>query len=167
MLRIASLTLVGGAVLLMTWVLAPAATRPQRAEAPIPTARGLAPASSDLVDFQREIDRMRARLVTRHASPAPGRDPFRFGLRLDAPRHETRPPVAAPPPAPVLPRLIAILSDTVNGVVVRRAALAQDGAVRLAAVGDMVGALRLRAITPDGIELADPATSATFRISLR
>jgi hypothetical protein len=165
MLRIASLTLVGGAVLLMTWVLAPAATRPQRAEAPIPAARRLAPASSDLVDFQREIDRMRARLATRHASPAPGRDPFRFGRRPDAPRPETPPAVAAP--APVLPRLIAILSDTVNGVVVRRAALAQDGAVRLAAVGDMVGALRLRTITPDGIELADPATSATFRISLR
>jgi hypothetical protein len=161
MLRIASLTLVGGAVLLMTWVLAPAATRPQRAEAPRAPAGALTPASSALVDFEHELDRMRARLASRPAYPQPVRDPFRFGRRPVEPRHETA-PVAVPPPAPALPRLVAILSDTVDGVLVRRAALAFDRSVRIAGVGDMVGALRIRSRRPGLAAAAKPACTASM-----
>jgi hypothetical protein len=167
MVRIASLTLVVGAVLLMTWVLAPAATPPQRAGARNPAAGDPAQAAAPTpAEIQTDIDRLRTRLANPPDYPLPVRDPFRFGRRPDAPHREAPAAVVVTPPS-ALPRLVAILSDTVDGELVRRAALAIDGAVRIVGVGEMVGTLRIRAVTADAVELTDPATSATFRLSLR
>ena len=67
----------------------------------------------------------------------------------------------------MLPRLVAILSDSANGALVRRAALGMGSAVRILNVGDTVGTLRITAITADDVELVDSATGATYRVTLR
>jgi hypothetical protein len=161
MLRIASLTLVIGAVLLLTWVLRPASARPHQGDA---VAAPQAPLMKPLADVAEDIARLKKRMPTPAPYSKPARDPFRFGHAAD----ESAPPpapVVAPAPPP-LPRLVAILSDTVNGAVVRRAAIGVEKAVRIVSVGEMVGALRVSAITADGVDLVDVA-GATFRVPLR
>ena len=162
MLRIASLTLVIGAVLLLTWVLASA--RPHRADAVVVEPQE--PVTMPLAEVAADIARLQKRLPAPPPYAKPERDPFRFGRTTDVIAAPPPPPVVAAP-APPLPRLVAILSDTVNGAIVRRAALRVESAVRILGVGDMAGALRVSAITPDGVDLVDPATGGTFRVPLR
>jgi len=167
MLRIASLTLVIGAVLLMTWVLAPASARQGRDGAvATQSAEPKAPTPS-LDEVAADVARLRSRIGL-DAGPfrTPARDPFRYGRSAAPSLPILAAPVAAPAPAPALPRLVAILSDTVNGAIVRRAAVSVEGNVRIVSIGDAIGVLRVAAISADGIELADTA-GAKFTVALR
>jgi len=169
MVRAASLTLVIGALLLLTWVLAPAAPHPpQSADADIAplTSRATAPS-----DPQHDVDRLRERLVVPPAFRAPTRDPFQFQRAERATKARGAGPatdeaarvVAVTPP----PRLIAILSNVIDGALVRRAALGTGPAVRVVAAGDTIDGFQVRAIAADGVELVDAATGAVVRLTLR
>jgi hypothetical protein len=167
MLRIASLTLIIGAVLLMTWVLDSANARPRRDEPAVQIADLRRPSTPAVEDIESDVNRLRARLPVPTKYPQPSRDPFRFGRDAEPPRVEAPQPVNVATPPPVLPRLVAILSDTSSGGPMRRAALGLGANVRILSVGDTVGSFRVAAITADDVELVDTVTGATFRVSLR
>jgi hypothetical protein len=165
MLRIASLTLVVGAALLMTWALATA--RPHRAEPPpqIAELRVPAPAAEDIAS---EVKRLHTRLAPPAKYPAPSRDPFRFGRESErTPREVPVPPPPVAAPAPELPRLVAIMSDSSSGAPSRRAALGLGPNVRIVAVGDTIGSFRVAAITADDVELVETASGKSFHVTLR
>jgi hypothetical protein len=164
MQRVASLTLLLGAVLLLSWVIAPAAPSPARNH---PGAAAFEQASAPAVaEITAEVDRLRARLATPPAYPPPLRDPFRFGPRAE-PKHAAAPPPVAEPPAPDLPRVVAILADAAGGAVTRRAALSFGDQVRIVQAGDTIGGFVVRSISADTVELTDPTTGAAYRLLLR
>jgi len=176
MQRIASALLLGGGVLLTTWVVSPASpASPQAPARPAPqTVRDQQPAPPVLPELAAQAERLRFRLANRPEYLAPQRDPFRFGQRHDAPKpKDSGANPASPPivreaaPAPVLPRLIAIMSATVDGVPVRTASLAVGDDVLVVKAGDLVASYLVKSVAADVIELFDPATGATFRLSLR
>ena len=173
MKRFAAIVLFAGAVILSTHLLAPAEPTPAR----------LAPSAADLAFIQQaapmvdlvntQVDRLRERLAAPPAYPAPTRDPFRFGTRAE-PRPKPAPaetmpaaPVVAPVPAPLLPRLVAIAATTTDAGVVRTAVLTVGDDVQVMHVGDTVSRLVIQRIGADVVELADPATGRTFRLSLQ
>ena len=64
----------------------------------------------------------------------------------------------------VLPKLVAVLSNTTDAGQVRTAVLTVGDAVKVFKVGDAVGALTLTLINTDTIELTDVATGTVYRI---
>ncbi len=162
--------LFAGAVLISTHILAPAAAPPP--------APGLKPADLAAIiqdkpvveQVDAQVDRLRERLARPPAYPPPVRDPFRFGQRAEpAPSKTPAPAVAARPlsPAPVLPHLIAIATDAADGNPVRTAVLALGDDLQIVKAGETYSKFVVRAINSDGVELADPATGSTFKISLQ
>jgi hypothetical protein len=154
--------LLGGAVLLATWVSAPAAPIPQAgavvdATSVVRSAAGLAPV---------EFDRLRARLAAVPGYQTPVRDPFRFGASPSRPQRQSSADLPVVRPASILPRLVAILSDGVGAGVTRRVVVSMGTGIQVASVGDRLGAYVVRAIGTDDAELVDPATGAAFRISI-
>ena len=165
--RLATLLLLGGVALLVSWAVAPAAPSGQ-------TPRAAAPAdqSSPVVaEVNAQVDKLRERLADAPKFPPPQRDPFRFGLRNErkpvAPPALETPDVALEPTAPVLPKLLAIVADGAGTSAVRTAVFAEGESVRLLKAGDTIDAFVVRTISTDFVELAEPATSRTHRISLR
>jgi len=76
---------------------------------------------------------------------------------------------AAPvtPPAPALPRLVAIAATNSDAGVTRSAVLTVGDDVQILKVGDMVLKLVIKSIGTDVVELTEPATGRTFRLSLQ
>jgi len=162
-----ALLFTGLALLARAWIAEPSAP-PLR----IPAVASASPAnlSPELDDVNAQVDRLHARTAAPPVYPAPSRDPFRFGRRVPVTtpaREAATPPPAIEAPAPVLPRLIAIVADPVDGVLVRRAVLSDGEGVTVTAVGETVGAFVLRAIGDDGVDLQQRASSAIYHLSLR
>ncbi len=174
MRRLRTVLVLGGVVSVTTWVVAPAAPPP----APPPmTAADLAAfdqATPAVNDVNAQVARLRQRLSEPPTFPVPTRNPFRFGPRPGpppptsaAPPIENAPPVLAPP-APVLPRLVAILANTAEGTVTRRAVLASGDDVHVLSAGDPVGGgLFVHTVDAEIVELIDPISGATYRLTLR
>jgi hypothetical protein len=76
---------------------------------------------------------------------------------------------AAPvtPPAPALPRLVAIAATNSDAGVTRSAVLTVGDDVQILKVGDTVLKLVIKSIGTDVVELTEPATGRTFRLSLQ
>jgi hypothetical protein len=66
-----------------------------------------------------------------------------------------------------LPRLVAIGSTVVDGVLLRTAALALGDDIHVVKPGDTLATFVVHRIGPDGVELADPRSGRTFRIGFR
>lgn len=164
--RLALLLVLAGALLLLTWAIAPAASPPRST----PAAARATDQSAVLAEVNAQVERLRERLTTPPVYPAPARDPFRFGRRAEPVRLMV--PVPAPPelvvaPRPVLPRLVAVVEDAKDGGLLRSAFLGVGDDVQAYRPGDAVGMFVVRSISADLVELVDPASGATYKISLR
>jgi hypothetical protein len=164
MLRIAAVTLVVGATLLMSWALAPATARPAL-DRPGMLDASLAAGMPLLVQAADDLDRLRERLRGLPPYQPPARDPFR--VRTPAavtPESGGETPTVS---APALPRLVAILTSDAADTPSPRAAVSVNGVIRVVGAGDLIGALQVVRVTADAILLLDPSTRATFRLTLR
>jgi hypothetical protein len=167
MQRIASLTLVAGAALLLTWVIALATPQPVYSNG-APRSGDAVQAAEPLLDaVVGQVTRLSARLDRAPSFARPARDPFRFVAPSQPPPSIAPPPDAVPAPPVVLPRLLAILSDRAGDTQVHRAALSINGAARIVGVGETVGALRVERVDADGVDLVDPVSRAVVRLTLR
>jgi len=169
--RFALALLLGGVVLLVSWVNAPASPSPDGSgAAATSTLDQLAPV---VAEVNAQVDRLRERLSAPPARPRPARDPFRFGRRTEAPRPVATTASEAPaelpsePPPPTLPRLIAIMESATDGAPVRTAVLSEGDGLQIVKPGDTIGRFTVRAIGADALDLVDVATSRTFSISLK
>jgi len=171
--RLTSALLLGGALLLASYINAPAAPTPARAPiAPEALAEidALAPLADDVA---QEADRLRARLSAVPEKPVARRDPFSFGpAKRPARRAE-----AEPAPEPVVPAiekqsaiawptLVALLADHAAPAALT-AVLAVGDAVEILKAGDTIAGFQVTAVTATTVELVHVATSAVTRLSLR
>lgn len=172
MQRIAAVLAAGGGVLLLTWMVSPAASAPTRTDPPR-TAIEIDQSSAVVAEVNTQVERLRERLDTVPSFPPPSRDPFNFGRRA-----EPRPPVVSnptppvpaiveAPPGPVLPHLVAIVASDEDGGVVRSAVISENDDVRFLKPGDTMGNLVVRTIAADVVTLVDRTSGATFTLSLR
>ncbi len=167
MSRLAAIALLlVGAVLLVTWVVAPADSAPQQ---PV----DVPPIAPDRTSSGHDVEPVHlSRLdVPLPAFSGPRRDPFSFGsaARETTTAAPDRPGTIDAPSAPalVLPTLIAVVMPDANDPSTFRAALSETGAdVRVLATGDRIGALTVGTIYPDAVLLIDPADGASHRLSL-
>ena len=141
MQRIAAVLAAGGGVLLLTWMVSPAASAPTRTDPPR-TAFHPDQSSAVVAEVNTQVERLRERLDTVPSFPPPSRDPFNFGRRA-----EPRPPVVSnptppvpaiveAPPGPVLPHLVAIVASDEDGGVVRSAVISENDDVRFLKPGE-------------------------------
>jgi hypothetical protein len=163
--RLASLLALVGIVLLVTWAYAPAESGPSA-----PPRTNAADQTAVLAEVNAQVDRLRERLAAPPSYPAPARDPFRFGRRIEPARLMV--PVPAPPelveaPKPVLPRLVAVIEDATDGGLLRKAFLSVGDDLKAYRPGDAAGSFVVRSISADFVELVDPASGATYKIALR
>jgi hypothetical protein len=177
MSRLRSAVLLGGTVVLMSYISAPAAPTPAPARATETEMRAIdamAPlahaATQEVEDAQETAARVRARLAVVPQKPVPQRDPFSFGKTprvpkrvIAAPDAEPAAPDVAPPPPLVWPKLVALLTD--NGKIT--AVLGVGDAVEMLQTGETAGGFLVRAITSTSIEVVHVATSVATRLTLR
>jgi hypothetical protein len=165
--RLATLLLLGGVALLVSWAVAPAAPSGQTPRAATPCDQS----SPVVAEVNAQGDRLRERLADTPKFPPPQRDPFRFGLRNErkpvAPPALETPEVALEPAALVLPKLLAIIADGARTSAALTAVFGEGESVRMLKAGDTIDAFVVRTIGTDFVELAEPATSKTHRLSLR
>jgi len=168
--RAAPILLIAGGVLLTTWVVAPAAPSPS----PLPARPQAAVDQSApiVAEMAAQVDRMRTRLDGPQTFPPPERNPFAFGARREATPARPPAPVAAAeapvlPPAPALPKLLAIVSNNVDGGVSLQAVFSGDGDVKMLKAGDAIGPFLIRSITNENVELVEPVTGTVHHLTLR
>ncbi len=169
MQRVASLLLLAGAVLLASWIAAPAAPSPTPPLAAV-AATPFDQARPIVAEVSAQLDRLRSRIEATPEFPTPERDPFRFAPRPE-PTPKPRPAIvesAAPvePPAPVLPKLLAIVANEVDGVVVHSAVFSIGDGVRVVKVGETIGTFVLRGVSADVADLADAVTGTLYHVTL-
>ena len=165
-----------GILLLFVWVASTAAPSPPPAPAvevaPIDQA---APTAAGLKD---EAARLRAHLAHPPPFPAPVRDPFNFAVPRRAPAAPPAPLPTATPipavvdapvtlPAPIVPRLVAILADAGSGEVVRSVVLAVGDDVHVGKAGGTIGKYVVRSIDASSAELTETSSGTVIRLSLR
>jgi hypothetical protein len=167
--RLAPVLLIGGALLLATSLGAPAAPTPTSPLAPLELMD--AQATAVLAEVNSQVDRLRDRLQTRAEPPVPDRDPFNFGGRpLDADRLDVPLVIDVPPPMPLprpLPRVVAVITESQDGAIVRRAFVAFGENVLEVRAGDRVGPFVVQSIGDGVIDLVDDERSTSHRITAR
>lgn len=171
MQRIAAILAAGGGVLILTWGVTPAVSSPAHNSAPH-AAVDVDQSSAVVNEVNTQVERLRERLETAPEFPPPSRDPFNYGRRA-----EPRPPVVSnptpvpsiveAPPAPVLPRLVAIIATDDDGGVVRSAVITENEDVRFLKPGDTTGNLVVRSVSADIVTLVDRTSGTTFHLTLR
>ena len=176
--------LTGGVGLLAAWMSSAAGTVPAAAEprnqnqtsVGSAAAQAAAPTPA-LLDVEREVARLSARLEAAPRPRRPVRNPFTLTPR---PRATSPPPpvaAAAPRPAPAVTDGVAAGPPAVSlvGIGVERtsygrrrtAILSADGRVFLAHIGDEAfGRFQVRAVTDDAVELFDFSDGGTLRLTL-
>lgn len=172
MTRVRSALLLGGTVLLMSYISAPAAPTPAPARASETEMRAIDATAPVADDATQETAKLRARLAVVPEKPVTQRDPFSFGTAPRVPKRATTapepgtPPLAAevaPPPPLVWPKLVALLTD--NGKIT--AVIGVGDSVEMLKAGDSAGGFLVREITSTSIEVVHVATSVTTRLTLR
>lgn len=169
--RLSSALVLGGAVLLTSYISAPAAPTPEPArasEAELDAIDASAPVAADVT---QEAARLRERLAILPQKPVTQRDPFNFGTRPRSPKRATAAPEpepaileeVEPPPALVWPKLVALLTD--NGTIT--AVLGLGETVEMLRAGETAGGFLVREITAASIEVVHVATSVVTRLTLR
>lgn len=167
MARLTSLLLLGaGALVLVTWLVAPASSAPpQAATAPVP-------AMPEIDRINHELDRLHARVA-----PQPGprvvRDPFQYESQTitpsaDSDADDTDAESSVRRPAVSWPRLVAILSSG-NAIAPEHRAVFEDanGIIQILNAGEIMGGVRVDRITTDEVFVTatsvDEATSLSVR----
>ncbi len=171
------------AVLLASWLMSDATSRPQ-VSVTVPPAVAQREANRDLAidslarEVSQETSRLRERLSEAPPPRRSGRDPFRFGAapaphrarRAPAPVEVDRTP-AYEAAAPAMPfRLIGIAENRAadTGAVERKAILSGDGQLVIVGVDESLGARYLVvAVGADAVEFFDATTNLPVRLVLR
>lgn len=176
MRRFGAILVFAAAVLVSTYILATAAAPPRP---PVVTAAELAAIAQarpvvDAVDQQ--VDRLRERLTNPPSYPSPARDPFRFGARAEPPRPKPQSMApamverATPVALPAMPKLVAIATNVVDGMLVRTAVLSLGDDLQIVKAGDVFANFSVRSVGIDAVEIADAngqTPGKTFKISLQ
>lgn len=165
MQRLAVALLLGGVLLLASWVVA-GDPPPQSSQAP--SAPRPDQVTQLVDDVNQQVELLRQRLELERGFTAPNRNPFTFDAGVAPPVAVAPPvdPVAAPEP-PAMPQLVAILTDKIEGGVARRAVFSVNGTVRILKVGEAVDRFEVVRIDADGVDLKGPDTPATVRLSIK
>ena len=170
MSRLRFALLLGGTVLLMSYINAPAAPTPTPARATESEMRAIDAMAPVTDDAAQETAKLRERLAVVPERPVTQRDPFSFGTAprktkraVVAPEPEPVAPEVAPPPPLVWPKLVALLTD--NGNIT--AVLGVGEAVEVLKAGETAGGFLVREITATSIEVVHVATSVATRLTLR
>lgn len=168
--RLSSALLLGGAVLLTSYISAPAAPTPAPARASEAELDAIDASAPIAHAAAQEAARLRERLAIVPEKPATQRDPFSFGSRPRSPRRATAAPEpepviveVEPPPALVWPKLVALLTD--HGKIT--AVLGIGEAVEMLNAGETAGGFLVRDITAASIEVVHVATAVVTRLTLR
>jgi hypothetical protein len=161
--------LLGGAVLLTTYISAPAAPTPEPARVMPAAIDAIEVAAREAASATQEAARLRARLAVVPEKPVTQRDPFNFGAEprvtrraMVVPEPEPAPEVVAPPPI-AWPKLVALLTD--KGHIT--AVLGVGDSVEMLKTGETAGGFTVREITATSIEVVHVATSVVTRLTLR
>lgn len=171
--RLTSALLLGGVLLLASYINAPAAPTPTPARVAPEELAAIDAMAPLALDAAQEADRLRARLSAVPEKPVARRDPFAFG----AAKRPSRRAEAEPAPEPVAPAvekksalawptLVALLTDQAAPAALT-AVLAVGDAVEILKAGDTVAGFHVTAITATTVDLVHVATSAVTRLSLR
>ena len=170
MTRLKSAVLLGGTVLLMSYISAPAAPTPAPRRATETEMRAIDAMAPVIDDATQETARLRARLAVVPEKPVTQRDPFSFGTTSRVPKRATAAPEpepvvpdVPPPPPLVWPKLVALLTD--NGKIT--AVIGVGDAVEILKAGESAGGFLVREITSTSIEVVHVATAVTTRVTLR
>lgn len=170
--RMTAAVVSGAAVVLLTWVSAPAAPTPMPAPIPAEVMASIDALAPLAAEVGQEAEKLKARLETVVAPPSPRRDPFAFGEPRPRPRPamvdaDTTAPAAvpvAPPDSGVLwPSLAGLFSD--NGT--STAVLAIDDTVEFVSVNQRIGDFVVVSIGAASIELRHTTLNVTKTLSLR
>jgi hypothetical protein len=161
-----------GALLVVTWVVAPASSAPPQVAVTAPSPPP-PPFSPELDAINREVDRLRQRLASPVPDLAPARDPFQFvEPRVSAEREAERsePLVIEPVVATFTtwPTLVAILSSGSDAQPELRAVF-EDGSqlVHIRSVGDTIDEVTVTAVASDVVELTHVPSGITTLVTLR
>ena len=169
MSRLRSLLLLGGTVVAMSYISAPAAPTPTPQPPSERQLRAIDEKTPVAEDAVQETAKLRARLAVLPQNPQPQRDPFTFGATPRAPKRvTTEPPEVVipetPPPPPIMfPKLVALLTD--NGQIT--AVLGIGDSIEMLKAGESAGGFTVREITSSSIEVVHVATSTVQRLTLR
>ena len=166
MQRLAVALLLGGVLLVASWVVAGDPPRqPRASESSIARPDQVAQLVED-VNAQVELLRQRLDLERRFSPP--NRNPFVFDAPVTLPAMVPTPAevVLAPAPPP-LPQLVAILTDKIEGGVARRAVFTVHGTVQIVKVGETVDRFEVARIDADGVDLKGRDTPAMVRVSIK
>ena len=71
------------------------------------------------------------------------------------------------PPQPALPKLVAIATDVVDGVLVRTAVLSVGEDLQIVRAGETYQKFSIRSVGIDVVEIVEPESGKTFKISLQ
>lgn len=168
-----------GATLLTTHLVSPAGSAPVQTTPPVSEASdaavkaGVANVEKEmpgLAEVNAELARLQGRLDVPVAPPPAGRNPFDFGNRPER-RNIVAVPIVPTPlfdaaPFAVAPTLVAILSDTIDGRVVRTAVFSVNDDVAFMANGDDVTGFQVGAIESDVVTLIERSSGRTLTLSL-
>jgi hypothetical protein len=164
-----AILLVAGALLLVTWLVSPAASAPP--QQPTPRATPLDAVMPLLGDVNTQTDRLRDRVDDHTPYPAPTRNPFDYvrpassrAASANAAAVDAAMPASAPDPTP---RLVAIIADEASDAPTRRAVFSnRDEDVQFAVVGDTVGRFVVSDIQSDVVVLSDTVSGDSIRLPL-
>lgn len=165
MQRLAVALLLGGVLLLASWVVAGDPPRHSSAQPLTPRPDQV----TQLVDdVNQQVELLRQRLELERRFTPPNRNPFSFDAGMPAPV-VVAPPVEAVlvPEPPPMPQLVAILTDKVEGGVARRAVFSLNGTVQILKVGDAIDRFEVARIDADGVDLKGRDTPAAVRLSIK
>jgi hypothetical protein len=162
MQRLAVALLLGGVLLVASWVVAGDPPRHASASSGAPRPDQVAQLVDDV---NQQVELLRQRLEMERRFAPPNRNPFTFEAAVPAP--VVLPPVISAPEPPPLPQLVAILTDKVEGALVRRAVVSLNGSVHILSVGGAADGFEVTRIDADGVDLKGRDTPTTFRLSIK
>lgn len=173
--RLTTALMLGGGVLLLSYVNAPAAPTPAPVRVSpeeLAAIEAMAPVAAEVA---QEAERLKARLAAGPDQPVVGRNPFVFGGSRPTPPELPRAtpetfedviPDTAAEPALVWPQLVAVLkNDSADDPL--SVVLAYDDTVDILQTGGRLGGFRVAAVGTNSVELVHVASAARVHLSLR
>jgi hypothetical protein len=170
--RLTSALLLGGGVLLTSYISAPAAPTPAPARvstAVLDEIEAMAPLAADVA---QESERLRSRLAVVPAAQDARRDPFNFGApRRAVPVVTVSAPVLPAPdveitPTIVWPSLAAVMTGVGDATALTAVFGIGDG-IAMLRKGETTGGFLVRDVTSSSVELMHVATSTVRTLSIR
>ena len=171
--RLTSALLLGGGVLLASYISSPAAPTPAPRRVSLATMAAIDALAPLADDVAQETERLRARLTAAPAVPVARRDPFNFGAvrrpeRPAPPASVPQPEAAVVKAAPAIawPSLVAVLTEG-GDTPVFTAVLGVDDGIAMLKKGGETGGFVIRDVTSTSVELVHVATTTVTRLSIR